>query len=202
MAFIKFDSLKFKNACLIRSNLLIPIIKAVVLFALWQGLKSIVILKDLWIVPIWIALGFAVDGFLIVKKLKIFEDINLTEDQQKEWGMNSEEFIRYLSFSPKIRLGRTLISIFFTLVLCFCCGLPDWSLALMVGLFLGFIILDPILKYMFNIKTPLIYKNSHYRPYKPIESLQEMHKFDISWAGSQAWTALRNTRQFDHYPYL
>ena len=196
---MKLDFSRFKNACLVRTNLLMPIVKALFLFAIWQGLKPLITLNDFWIVPIWIVLGFVLDGLIIFKKPKIFEGINLGEEEQAAYGMSSEEFEKYLKFSPRIRLARTFISIVFTLTICFFFELPDWSLALMVGLFLGFVILDPILLHLLHIEAPLVYKRSDYNPSK---ALDEIHTNDPFWPGSGAWTALRSTRQFDNYPNL
>ena len=197
MAFVKFDSLKTPS--LVGANLLLTGIKILLFVFICQSLKYFFKPQDFWILPVWVALTVLIDGFLILKKPKLFEKIDLTEEEQIKYDLSTAELIRYLNFSPKIRLGRTLLA---TAIVLIFFKSSDWVTVFLTAVFLGFIILDPIFKYLFNIKTPLIYNNSNYKPYKPTESLQEMHKFDISWAGSQAWTALRSTRQFDNYPHL
>ena len=194
MTLIKPDSLK--NPSLVRVNLLLTGIKILLFIFICQSLKYFFKPQDFWILPVWVALTVLIDGFLILKKPKLFEKIDLTEEEQHKYDLSTEELIRYLNFSPKIRLVRTLLATFIVLIFF---KSSDWVTAFLTTVFLGFIILDPVFKYLFNIKTPLIYKNS---PYRPTESLHEVHKNDSYWPGSAAWTAVRSTKQFDNYPKL
>ena len=196
MPIIKSGLLKFKNACLVRTSTLTCLLKILLFIGICQTLKHFFNLKDFWIIPIWFSLTVIIDGFIILKASKIFEKINFNEEEQRKYTLNTEELIKYLNFFPKIRLGRTL---FITTIVLILFKPSNCATAFLVANFLGFALLDPLLKRIFNIYTPSIYKNSHY---EFRESIDELHKRDISWAGSPAWTAVRSTRQFDNYSNL
>jgi hypothetical protein len=148
---------------------------------------SLLFLNTLHIWTIWIVVSIITDAQIFFFRPKFIFDLNLTERQETRFRIKTEEMKKYLLLTPLIRFIRT---IFFSAGVFAISSISDLETNLFISLMIGFIVIDPIINKIFNIKSPTIFKSTP----GDLPSSTELHRNNLSLPGTGAWNALESNR--------
>ena len=186
---------KVKNVFMLFFNFLLFISKAILTWVICSTLQLLFTFKAEWLWLVWVGVSIMADIFLLLKKPKFFTKTELTKAKTPKYGLNIKKLKQYLSFSPKIRLVRTIGAAFLVWVFS---SPVEWIDNLPIALMLGFFIFDPLARWYFNIKMPYSFKitpktTSLNDENDFLQSPRYRHRHDPSFYCSDSWNAVHRT---------
>jgi hypothetical protein len=186
---------KVKNAFRLYFNFFLFIGKAILTLIICFSLQLVPTFKAEWLWLVWVTVSIAIDIFLLLKKPNFFTKTELIEEKTKKYGFDTRKLNKYLSFSSKIRLARTIGTVFFVWVF----SSPiEWIDNLPAALIFAFFIFDPLARWYFDVKIPYSFKIATKTATLNnendfLQTPRSLHKHDPSFYGSDSWNAVHRT---------
>lgn len=127
-----------------------------------------------------------VDALIFSLKPGFLFDFALTRFDKVRYRINTHEMKKCIWFIPMIRFIRTAVLSLFVVAF-----FPryDWDTHLLISLAIGFLLIDPIIKKILNIKAPTLFKKIPAD--EPILS-PDIHRNNPGYIGSAAWNAFES----------